>query len=95
MAKQTADFTKSGVGKLPEGQPVVYKILTKSGKNNYTGVAEPGRVQQRLQEHLPGHKDYIPGAKVQVQQTSSIGEARQKETATIARDKPKYNKQGK
>jgi hypothetical protein len=95
MARKTVDFNKGGIGKLQNDKPVVYRILTPSGKNNYTGTAQRGRVQDRLLEHLPNGKDYIPGRKVQIEQTSSIDEARAKEARIITRTEPPYNKQGK
>lgn len=94
MARKTVNFNKSGIDQLPNDKPVIYKILTDGGQNNYTGVAQRGRVQERLREHLPGGKDYIPGAKVHIEQMDSIEKARQKEASIIARSKPKHNKQG-
>ena len=93
MAKRTVGFNKSGVGKLPNNKPVVYKIKTAGGKTNYVGVAQRGRVQDRIQEHLAEAK--IPGAKVQIEQVSSIAEAQKKEQNIISRTQPKYNEQGK
>jgi hypothetical protein len=55
MARKTVKFNESGIDKLPKDKPVIYKILTEGGKNNYTGVAKRGRVQKRLQDHLPGN----------------------------------------
>ena len=95
MAQKTVPFNAQGISELPNDKPVVYKILTEGGKNNYTGVAQRGRVQDRLAEHLPDSKDAIPGAKVVIEQTSSIDEARSKEERIIVRSKPKYNEQGK
>ena len=95
MGKKTVDFNRKGIEKLPDNKPVVYKILTEGGKNNYTGVAQRGRVKERLQEHLPGSKDSVPGAKVQIEQLSRIEGAQKKETLIISRSKPKYNEQGK
>lgn len=95
MARKTVDFNKSGISKLPEDKPVLYKVLTDGGKTNYAGIAKRGRVQERLEEHLPGEKDYVPGTKIQVEQLSRIDEAKDKETRVIARSKPKYNDQGK
>lgn len=89
------DFNKTGIGKLPNNKPVVYKILTESGGNNYTGIAQRGRVGERLEEHLVGGKDYVPGSKVQIEQMTSIEEAQEKESRIISRSDPKYNKQGK
>ena len=95
MAKQTVPFNKSGISKLPDDKPVTYKITTPGGRNNYTGIAQRGRVQERLAEHLPNGKDPIPGAKVQIEQHPSIKEAREKEARVIVRSQPPYNKQGK
>jgi len=71
----------------------VYKVKTAGGKTNYVGVAKRGRAEDRIHEHLAAGK--IPGAKVQIEQVSSIAEARQKEQAIIFRTQPKYNEQGK
>lgn len=95
MARKTVDFNKSGIAKLPEDKPVLYRVLTDGGKTNYAGIAKRGRVQERLEEHLPGEKDYVPGSKVQIEQLSRVDEAKDKETRVIARSKPKYNDQGK
>jgi hypothetical protein len=94
MARKTVDFNENGIGKLPKDKPVIYKILTVGGRNNYTGVAQRGRVQERLREHLPGGKNYVPGSKVQIEQMSSIDEAREKEQRIISKSKPQYNEQG-
>ena len=93
MARKTVSFNKSGAAKLPNNKPAVYKIQTPGGKTNYVGVAKRGRVQERIQEHL--NASDIPGAKVQVQQMSSIQEAEKTEANIIARTQPKYNEQGK
>ena len=95
MAKKTIKNNKTSISKLPNDKPVMYKIKTPSGKVNYVGVAKRGRVQRRLEEHLPGGKEYIPGAKVQIEQCSSIAEARKNEAATIKRIQPKHNGLGK
>lgn len=84
MAKKTANFNKTGIGKLPANKPVMYKIKTESGNVNYVGVAKMGRVQERLKEHLAGGKDYVSGTKVQIEQFSSIADARKKESSVIA-----------
>ncbi len=94
MAKKTVNNNKAGIGKLPNDKAVMYKHKTEGGKVNYVGVAKRGRVQERLGEHLPGGKDYVPGAKIQIEQFGSIAEARQKEAAAIKSIDPKHNKQG-
>ncbi len=93
MSKKTVSFTKKGISKLPDDKPAVYKIQTEGGTNNYTGVAKRGRIQERILEHLK--EGDIPGAKVQIEQVSSIQEAEKKEARIIARVEPKYNEQGK
>ncbi len=95
MAKKTVPFNHKGIAKLPDDKPVVHKIMTEGGKNNYTGVAKRGRVQERLQEHLPGSKDYVPGTKVQIEQMPSITEAETKEQRIISRSQPTHNEKGK
>ena len=94
MAKRIVNFNKTGIGELPDDKPVVYKVLTEGGKNNYTGVAKRGRVRERLQEHLPSGKDPVPGVKVEIEPSRSIAEAKKREQQIIAREQPKYNKVG-
>ncbi len=96
MGKKTVRMNTVRINVLPNDKPVVYKIKNGEGENIYTGVAGKGHVHDRLEDHLPGHKDAIPGAsKVQIDQQSSIREAEKKETYIISRSKPKYNQQGK
>ena len=95
MARKTTDFNESGIGKLPNDKPVVYRIQTEGGKTNYVGIAKRGRVHERLEEHLPGGKDFVPGAKVRIEQTGSAERAKETESRVIARSKPKYNDRGK
>ncbi len=90
MGKKTTNFNKTSIGKLPNDKPVLYKIQTPSGNTNYAGIAKKGRVQDRLIEHLGN----IPGAKVQIEQFSSIKDAAKKESNVISQSKPKYNKSG-
>lgn len=66
MGRKTVNFNRSGIAKLPDDKPALYRIQTDSGKTNYAGIAKRGRVQERLVEHLPGGKDYVPGAKVKI-----------------------------
>ena len=95
VTQKTVPFNSGGIGKLPNNKPVVYKIETPGGKNNYTGIAQRGRVQERLGEHLPGAKDPVPGSKVVIQQMKTVTDAREKEQRIIKRSQPKYNVQGK
>lgn len=90
-SKKTVNFNKKGIDKLPNDKPVIYKIQTDNKKTNYVGIAKRGRVQNRINEHLGS----IPGAKVQIEQMSSITNAGKKEANIIKRTKPKYNKAGK
>lgn len=93
MSKKTVSYNKSGVEKLPNNKPVVYRIQTIGGKTNYVGVAKKGRVQERISEHPEDGK--IPGAKVQIEQMQSINAAKEKEENVVSRTEPKYNEQGK
>lgn len=93
MSIKTVDFNSAGAEKLPIDKPVVYKILDESGNLNYVGIAKRGRSQERVLEHLDEGR--ITGAKVQVEQMSSIKDAQKKEQTIISRTKPPYNKQGK
>jgi len=93
MANKTVKLTRTGIDKLPNDKPVVYRIQTDTGKTNYVGIAKRGRVQDRLNEHIDAGK--IPGAKVQIQQMPTIEQAQATEARIIARTKPKYNDKGK
>ncbi len=95
MGKKTMPFSPSGIEKLPENKPVIYRIETAGGRQNYVGVAKRGRVQDRIAEHLPGAKDPVPGAKVQIEQVPGIKEALRKEQRIISCTQPPHNKQGK
>lgn len=88
MGQKTVKFNEEGISELPNDKPAVYKILTSNDNNNYTGVAQRGRVRERVMEHL----GEIPGARVRVEQMKSIEEAKEKETRIISRSQPKYNK---
>ncbi len=89
---RTVGFNNEGIDKLPQDKPVLYKIKTQGNNTNYAGIAQRGRIQDRLKEHLAGGPDPIPGAKVQIQQMPSISDARKKEAGVIARSRPKYNR---
>lgn len=91
MSKKTVNFNQKNIESLPNNKPVLYKIKTESGNTNYAGIAQKGRVQDRLKEHL----GEIPGAKVQIEQFSSIKDAAAKESNVIKRTQPKYNERGK
>ena len=90
MAKKKADYNKTAVEKLADDKPVVYRIQTEGGKDNYVGVAKRGRVGERIAEHL----GEIPGAKVKIEQHASIQDAKASEARIIKRQQPKYNDQG-
>ena len=92
VTTKTVPFNAEGTTKLPNNKPVVYRIKTEGNTTNYVGVAQRGRVQERIQEHV--HDVRIPGAKVQIEQKPSIREARAAEKRVIARAKPQYNRQG-
>jgi hypothetical protein len=91
MGTKTVKYNKQGIDNLPNDKPVLYRIKTESGDMNYVGIAQKGRVKERISEHL----GQIPGAKVQIEQFSSISEAQKKEVNVIRRTQAKYNKEGK
>ena len=62
MTIKTVPFNADGATNLPNNKPVVYRIKTEGNTTNYVGVAQRGRVQERIQEHI--HDAQIPGAKV-------------------------------
>ena len=93
--RKKTEFTRDGLGRIRDDKPAVYKIRNAKGENIYTGSAIRGRVQDRLGEHLPGGKDPVPGGRtVEIEQKSSIDEARRSEARTIKRSQPKHNKRG-
>ncbi|MBF0628001.1 MAG: hypothetical protein HQL91_07255 [Magnetococcales bacterium] len=91
MSEKKVSYNKGGISQLPDDKPVMYRIETEGGRQNYIGIAKRGRVQERIAEHL----GEIPGATVRVEQFDSIDDARQKESRVIKRNQPKYNEQGK
>ncbi|MBL4809392.1 MAG: hypothetical protein JKY43_04965 [Phycisphaerales bacterium] len=91
MAKKTTNYNKANIPSLPNDKPVVYRIQTENGKDNYIGIAQRGRVNDRIAEHL----GEIPGSKVKIEQHSSIQDARASEARLIENQQPKYNKDGK
>jgi excinuclease UvrABC nuclease subunit len=94
--RKKTQLTPDGLKQIRDDKPVVYKIRDAKGENIYTGSAKRGRVEDRLREHLPGGKDSVAGGRtVEIDQKSSIDEARQSEARTIKRSQPKHNKRGK
>lgn len=91
MGTKKVKYKEQEIEKLPNDKPVLYRIETDKGNLNYAGTAQRGRVKERVKEHL----GEIPGAKVKIEQFSSINDAQKKEGRVIKRSKPKYNKKGK
>jgi excinuclease UvrABC nuclease subunit len=91
MGKKKVKYNEKSLNQLPNNQPVLYRIKTRSGTTNYAGVAKRGRVKQRIAEHI----GEIPGSTVEIEQFTSIRNAEKKETNVIKRSKPKYNIEGK
>lgn len=89
-----SNFNKTNIGKVSKNKPVIYKIKNRSGTNIYTGIAKRGRVPERLEEHLKGGKDPLPGGtQFQIKPLNSIDQARREEKKIIKQEKPKLNKQ--
>lgn len=91
MAKKTTKYDKSNIQKLSDDKPAVYRIQTEGGKDNYVGIAKRGRVTERITEHI----GEVPGAKVKIEQHSTIQDAQKSEARIIKQQQPKYNKDGK
>jgi len=88
MAKKKVNYNNMGIKSLPNNKPVLYRIKTQTGNDNYIGIASKGNVGNRISEHL----GEIPGSDLTIEQFHSIKDARNKETNLIKRNKPKYNK---
>ena len=85
-------FSKRQIRNIPDNKPSVYELLNRKGDNIYTGIAKRDRVQDRLEEHLPGAKDSVPGAAgFRIKPMPSIDQAKREEKKIIKREDPKYN----
>ena len=95
--KKTVSLTKSGIKKNPNDKPGVYDIKGGDTKSKYVGMAQKGRLQERVKEHLPSSsKDPIKGGKtVAVKQTATKASALKIEKAIINSKQPPQNKKGK
>jgi hypothetical protein len=91
MGNKKVKYNKKGIDQLPNDKPVLYRIETEAGRPNYIGIAQRGRVRERLSEHL----GKIPGATVRIEQFNDISDAQRKEVNVIRRAQAKFNKQGK
>ena len=91
MATMTVNYNQTGINTLPADKPVLYRILTAGGSLNYAGIAQRGQARNRISQHL----GRIPGAKVRIEQFSTIDDARAKEARVIKLNQPPYNTQGK
>lgn len=89
---KTVNFNFEGIAQLSNDKPIIYKILTKANRNNYTGVAKRGEVYTTIQKHLVPGKNYVPGFKVKIEKMKTIQEAQKKADRIIKRSKPNYNK---
>jgi predicted GIY-YIG superfamily endonuclease len=91
MSTKKVKYTRQGITQLPDDKPVLYRIETEAGRPNYIGIAQRGRLRERLSEHL----GKIPGATVRIEQFDDIKDAMKKEINVIRRAKAKYKKEGK
>lgn len=91
MSGKKVRYNNKGISELPKNKPILYKIQTEAGNLNYVGVAQRGRAQERIREHI----GEIPGASVLVEQFDSIVKARKEEAKVIKQEQPKYNEKGK
>ena len=94
--KKSGKFDNEGIEGLAKDKPVVYQIEDDKRNLLYVGVAKRGRVEARLKEHMTDGVDPVRGgAKVRIQQKSSITEAQKAEARIIKNNQPPQNKQGK
>lgn len=95
--KKTVPLTNAGVKKISSNKPGVYDIKGDNGKSEYVGMAQKGRLQDRVKEHLPSSsKDPIKGGKtVSVKQAPSKADALEAEKKMIKSKQPSQNKKGK
>jgi len=91
MGTKKVNYNKQSIAQLPNDKPVLYRIETESGNTRYIGVAQRGKVQEIISEHL----GKIPGATVRIEQFNTLSDAQKKEINVIRRAQAKYNKQGK
>lgn len=87
-ATKTVKYNRKGISKLPDDQPVLYRIVDESGRMNYVGVAQKGYVRERIS----GHLDKVPGVKVQIEQFANMEDAMKKEVNVIRRAKARYGR---
>ena len=97
ISKKTVPLTKTGIQKITSNKPGVYDIKGNDGTTEYIGMAQKGRLQKRVEEHLPeSKKDPVKtGKKVTVKHTSSKAEALKTEKALIKSKQPPLNKKEK
>ncbi len=88
METKKVNYNSMAIKSLPNNKSVLYRIKTRTGNDNYIGIASKGNVRNRIAEHL----GEIPGSVLIIEQFNSIKDARNKEANLIKRNKPKYNK---
>ena len=81
------NFNQKNINDVPE-QSGVYVITSKRGICQWVGMAGPGRLRERLQEHLR-ENDVKAADLFQFRPTSSEAEARMREEEYKGRLKPK------
>ncbi|MBU3626346.1 GIY-YIG nuclease family protein [Polynucleobacter sp. JS-Safj-400b-B2] len=95
--KKTTPLTKAGIRKISSEKPGVYDIKNQQGDSEYVGMAKKGRMQGRVEEHLPtSAKDPVKnGSKVKITNTKTKEAALKKEKQLIKSKQPPQNKKGK
>ena len=85
-------FNKTNINNIPEGKPIVYRLLNNSNQELYTGIAKRNRPQDRLLEHLNIKKEKISGAtKIKIVQVPNLDSAKETEKRLIKKLQPKFN----
>jgi excinuclease UvrABC nuclease subunit len=85
-------ITRANLAAVPEGKPGVYRITTANKEIVYVGMAQGGRLPERIAEHKG---EFPGGTRFQVKTTASKDAAKTLEAREIAKHEPKHNDQGK
>ena len=85
MGKKTVPFNPSGIEKLPENKPVIYRIESAGGRQNSSGSPSAGGCKTRSPSTYLAQRHPVPGSNVQIEQMPSIQDALKKEHRTISR----------
>lgn len=87
-------FNKETIETLPADHPNGYKLFNQKGELSYVGIAQRGRINNRLLEHQNNPELNKEVTHFATKEFSSIDQARAWEEQVIEAEDPKFNKQG-